>query len=170
MKIKALSLWQPWASLIAVGAKKYETRSWRIDYRGPLLICASKKILSAALLRQLGEKEVWQKALRSALGYDILPGGVIQAEKSGYFAGHVIKRLPYGKVVALVDLTDCLPTFNYQTDWIGKEAAFGDFSPGRYAWKLENIRAIEPFPVKGRQGLFEVEMPEIKNFALKWPN
>lgn len=37
---------------------------------------------------------------------------------------------------------------------------FGDFSPGRYAWKLENVRTIEPFPVKGCQGLFEVEVPE----------
>lgn len=38
------------------------------------------------------------------------------------------------------------------------EINFGDFSPGRYAWKLENVRAIDPFPVKGRQGLFEVEI------------
>jgi hypothetical protein len=27
--MKAITLWQPWASLIAIGAKKYETRSWR---------------------------------------------------------------------------------------------------------------------------------------------
>src|SRR3972149_12240119 len=40
--MKAISLWQPWASLIAVGAKKYETRSWDTPYRGPLVICASK--------------------------------------------------------------------------------------------------------------------------------
>ena len=42
MKIKAISLWQPWANLIAVGAKKYETRSWKTNYRGALLICASR--------------------------------------------------------------------------------------------------------------------------------
>lgn len=40
--MKALSLWQPWATLIAVGAKTFETRSWSTDYRGPLLIHASK--------------------------------------------------------------------------------------------------------------------------------
>ena len=40
--IKALSLWQPWASAIAVGYKHYETRSWKTDYRGWLGIHAAK--------------------------------------------------------------------------------------------------------------------------------
>ena len=34
--MKAPSLWQPWASAIAVGAKRVETRSWPTNYRGPL--------------------------------------------------------------------------------------------------------------------------------------
>ena len=41
-EIKAISLWQPWASLIALGGKKIETRSWPTKYRGPLAIHASK--------------------------------------------------------------------------------------------------------------------------------
>lgn len=41
-KIKALTLYQPWATLIAIGAKKIETRSWDTKYRGPLAIHASK--------------------------------------------------------------------------------------------------------------------------------
>ncbi len=36
-----LSLHQPWATLLLLGAKRYETRSWRTDYRGPLLIHTS---------------------------------------------------------------------------------------------------------------------------------
>ena len=43
MKIKALSLKQPWASLIASGKKTLETRTWPTNYRGDLLICSSKK-------------------------------------------------------------------------------------------------------------------------------
>ena len=39
--IKALSLRQPFATLIATGLKKIETRKWQTPYRGPLLICAS---------------------------------------------------------------------------------------------------------------------------------
>jgi len=41
--MKALSIKQPWASLIAQGKKTIETRTWKTNYRGPLLICASKK-------------------------------------------------------------------------------------------------------------------------------
>ena len=41
--MKALSLYEPWATLIALGEKRYETRSWTTTYRGPLLICASLK-------------------------------------------------------------------------------------------------------------------------------
>ncbi len=40
--MKTLSLLQPWATLVVMGVKQIETRSWRTDYRGPLLIHASK--------------------------------------------------------------------------------------------------------------------------------
>ena len=40
--MKALTLYQPWATLIAIGAKKIETRSWGTNYRGPLAIHAGK--------------------------------------------------------------------------------------------------------------------------------
>ena len=39
--MKALSVRQPWASLIANGLKTIEVRTWLTHYRGPLLICAS---------------------------------------------------------------------------------------------------------------------------------
>lgn len=41
--MKAITLWQLWASLLACGAKKYETRSWATSYRGPIAIHAAKK-------------------------------------------------------------------------------------------------------------------------------
>ena len=41
MKIKALSLQQPYANLVAGGQKTLETRKWGTKYRGPILICAS---------------------------------------------------------------------------------------------------------------------------------
>ena len=43
MKIKAISLNQPWASMIANGKKTIETRRWQTSYRGDLLICSTKK-------------------------------------------------------------------------------------------------------------------------------
>lgn len=44
--MKALTLYQPYATAIALGLKKYETRSWATSYRGPLAIHASVKKLS----------------------------------------------------------------------------------------------------------------------------
>lgn len=38
--MKALSVRQPWAGLIASGKKRIELRTWTVSYRGPLLICA----------------------------------------------------------------------------------------------------------------------------------
>ncbi len=40
--MKALSVKQPWASMIASGEKTIELRSWRTRYRGRLMICSSK--------------------------------------------------------------------------------------------------------------------------------
>ena len=42
-KMKALSVKQPWASMIASGQKTIELRSWQTRYRGDLIICASKR-------------------------------------------------------------------------------------------------------------------------------
>lgn len=41
--MKALSLKQPWANMVAEGLKTIETRTWSVSYRGPLLIVSSKK-------------------------------------------------------------------------------------------------------------------------------
>lgn len=42
--MKALSIRQPWASLIIFGGKDIENRTWRTKHRGPILIHASLKI------------------------------------------------------------------------------------------------------------------------------
>jgi len=47
--MKAISLHQPWASMIASGEKTIETRRWATSYRGKLLICSTKKPLLAGL-------------------------------------------------------------------------------------------------------------------------
>ena len=39
--MKAITIWQPWASMLACGAKQYETRSWATKYRGPIAIHAA---------------------------------------------------------------------------------------------------------------------------------
>jgi hypothetical protein len=41
MIIKAISVHQPWASMIQQGSKNIETRTWYTDHRGDLLICST---------------------------------------------------------------------------------------------------------------------------------
>ncbi|MEV0090206.1 ASCH domain-containing protein [Streptomyces sp. NPDC050738] len=42
--VRALTLWQPWASCIAYGTKRIENRSWPTEYRGPVLIHAGQTV------------------------------------------------------------------------------------------------------------------------------
>ncbi len=48
-EFKAISLWQPWASLLVMGLKHWLNMSWKTDYRGKLVICSAKKVSGAAL-------------------------------------------------------------------------------------------------------------------------
>ena len=47
--MRVITLKQPWATLVAEGLKKYEFRSWKINYRGEILIHAGKGIDSDAI-------------------------------------------------------------------------------------------------------------------------
>lgn len=49
--MKAITLKQPWATLIAEGLKEYEFRSWKINYRGEILIHAGKTVDKEAMER-----------------------------------------------------------------------------------------------------------------------
>ncbi len=79
--MKAISIWQPWASLIAIGAKQIETRSWATGYRGLLVIhaakrweheeqreaCASNAIFQALALADLDPQALRRRELDAAL-------------------------------------------------------------------------------------------------------
>jgi hypothetical protein len=59
--IKAISLWQPWASLMALGLKRHETRHWPTAYRGPIAIHAAKTLDLAGAPDGLSD---WFRSLR----------------------------------------------------------------------------------------------------------
>jgi activating signal cointegrator 1 len=130
--VRAISLWQPWASLWVAGVKIHETRHWPTDYRGPLLVHAAKR-LCADLEPDLADIMVKNFGARWA------------------------KELPRGALVGSVELASCRPTdmtANLITD---RERACGDWSPGRYAWGARQAyRFREPIPYTGRQGFFDV--------------
>ena len=132
--MKALSLLQPWASLIATGAKRIETRSWSTKYRGPLAIHASRSNKNK-LLRFV---EPFLRALRG------------------------IGILPLGAIVATCDLVDCIKMTPEFIDLVksakGYEIDFGVYEVGRFAWILENVQPLaEPIPAKGALSLWEWE-------------
>lgn len=90
--MKVLSLTQPWASLLAGGAKQIETRSWGTSYRGPVAVHAAK-----GFPRKCADL-VGGEPFASAL-YDL-----------GYEAKTVRARaasLPRGAIVGVVDLVEC---------------------------------------------------------------
>ncbi|GAX37876.1 ASCH domain-containing protein [Nodularia sp. NIES-3585] len=130
--MKAISLWQPWASLIPLGMKQVETRHWSTRYKGDLLICSARRDNSS---QETYFYEV-VKPINPKLTYN---------------------DFPFGMAVAVVNLKNCLLMTN---ELISKqtslEISLGLWEVGRYAWMFDNIRPIKPFEVIGRQGLFEV--------------
>jgi activating signal cointegrator 1 len=132
--VKAISLWQPWASLWLSDSKVHETRHWTTRYRGILLVHAAKRPIDDC-----------DDAVR-----------VVCVKQFGldYRAG-----LPRGALIGIVRLTTVLPTVN---DWNDNAAhaadkVCGDWSPGRFAWRRDDFLAFDrPIPWRGSQGLFDV--------------
>ncbi|KOY81307.1 ASCH domain-containing protein [Lysinibacillus macroides] len=141
--MKAITIKQPWASLIALGEKRFETRSWQTKYRGPLAIHAGKAVDKDAC------KDYWINAILQQHG----------------ITSH--EQLPTGVVLATAELIDCHKVvLNFCEDAAvlenvdgvinGLEMKFGDYSEGRYAWELDSVKPLsEPVPVKGQLSLWE---------------
>lgn len=142
--MKAITIHQPWATLIALGEKRFETRSWATKYRGKIAIHAGKKF----------DKDAW-----------------LEPESPGFL---LPEDYPTGAVIAVADLVECwevigesdVPELGTRIlrDSSGsrmfgitqgtKEFMFGDYTVGRYAWELTNVRQIDPIPAKGQQRLW----------------
>lgn len=172
--MKTITLWQPWASLLACGAKEYETRSWETSYRGPIAIHAAKKKPPQQEDLEWDSFNAMTNALTKQYGacrFDWHLGGT-RMNADGSDNGFDI---PLGSVIAVANLVDCLRvekvsdtvalltneytgSLSYKAIAIRKssrEYAFGDYAPGRYAWKLEDVHSLaEPIPAKGYQRLW----------------
>ncbi len=70
---------------------------------------------------------------------------------------HIENQMEYGKAIAVAELVDCRPMTEKDQD-----AALCDIYPKAFSWVLENVRTINPFPVKGQLGLYEVEFERIE--------
>ena len=182
--MKALTIWQPWASLIAEGAKTIETRSWS----APASLIGQRIAIHAAKhhpYRDLdhlpgdvenGYEWRWLGDWRIAWDYE---DRTLRLDLWNEQTEQEVDA-PFGAVVATAVLADCLPIIgpgdeidlsrpyiaesgDRLYEWLEDEpqinitdqAPYGDFTPGRWGWVLEEVHGLpEPIPAKGRQGVW----------------
>jgi hypothetical protein len=123
----ALSIRQPWASLILLAGKNIENRKWGTRVRGPLLIHAAKGMTRRECL--------------DAMDF---------ADANGFRRiGHLLNsfepdNLPRGGIIGSVNLTDCV----YQSD--------SPWFQGPYGFVLCDPRPLPFVPFTGQLGFFDV--------------
>lgn len=138
--VKAVSLWQPYASLIVHSHKFVETRSWAapkslIGQR--IAIASTKTVKPEQRAPFLDEKFARYYSLTD------LPG---------------LEELPHGYVLGTALLYSCDPMTQEDLDdgVTDEELTFGWWSLGRYAWRLRDAQAFSrPIPCRGAQGVWE---------------
>jgi activating signal cointegrator 1 len=136
--VKALPVWQPWASLIAMGVKRNETRAYPPKRLG--LRDGQRIAIHAAKTDQ----EIYRCGIPPFSRY--VP---LQAE------------LPLGAIVAVVTLQRGRLIDHAFESLLSAHApvehAFGDYTLGRYAWVLRDVEKLPiPIPIRGQQGTFTV--------------
>ena len=159
--MKAISLHQPWASLIAEGTKTIETRSWQppkalIGQR--IAIHAAKKLVDFGFVNHSGDEE-FIKAVIALCGRQAFPYGKVVATA-------VLKDA--WQVVSVSDVvhTDGYPqVYGTRTpDVPGRTAKadpYGDFTLGRWLWFLADIERLDPpVPAVGHQGFWNWQQQE----------
>lgn len=152
--MKILTLWGPYATLMAIGAKTIETRSWYTSYRGPLVIHAakggSKNYLYPAKMD--GTLHLFEKALE---GVQVMPGHIVGVVNivGCYLTGSKV----FGPGAEL----------GIRRPWVSalseQEISFGDYSLDRYGWITElPFRLPDPIPYKGGQGLRDLDQKVVE--------
>ncbi len=140
--MKAISIRQPFASLIADRQKTIETRTWFTNYRGEILICAAQN-LHTGYVYMLNE---------DTCEYEDVLAHVIAMRQTGVDMPK--KALNYTScAIAIANLIDVRKMIVDD-----EPEAFCRIYDGAWAWVFDNVRRIEPFYVKGSMGLFNVEI------------
>jgi hypothetical protein len=150
--VKALTLTEPWASLVALGLKSIETRGWPTHHRGRIAIHAGKKFTGDDLDWLLMTPDAFVPLTNAGLDIDqFSPGRSFQTTR--------------GCVIATARLIACVQFDLNMVERIGRhygesELLFGDFSKGRYGFVLADvIRLPEPIPAVGSLGFWDWEPP-----------
>lgn len=145
--MKALTLWQPWASLMALGEKRVETRCWATKYRGPIAIHAAARIPPA-----------WLGASRFKIQFERELAEVLNLRLRTNLIQSNIRALPRGAVLCVMRLVDIQTTDEADGFLCERELIFGNYESGRYAWFFEMVERFDtPIPAKGNRLLWNWE-------------
>ncbi len=143
--MKALTVIQPWATLLASGKKRCETRSWKTNYRGEILIHAG--------------------GMKHNYFSDVCQHDRIRASRfrdAGIGSDEDMRALPFKAIIGKAKLVNCVLIDRLTEELIleqhPEEFVFGNFAPGRYAWVMEDaVLFNRPIPASGKQGLWNWE-------------
>jgi hypothetical protein len=140
--MKAITIWQPWASLMAIEAKRVETRSWETKYRGLLAIHAAK----------------WKRSTHPDRCDDVTFRSIADPFRSALKAGGLhAGNLPSGAIVAVGELQIIRESHDIRGLLSAQELAFGDYSDGRFGRVFSDVvRLREPVLCRGFQQLWTV--------------
>lgn len=154
--LPAITIRQPYASLMALGFKQQETRSWDTKVRGPVAIHAGLAMPCRIGQRvEFGEFEVERDR-----------GGLLL--RSPLLSWPY--RLPMGAVVGIGDLFQTRRTESLEHSPSDRERALGDHTPGRWAWSITSMRPIRnPIDAKGGQGWWKWQLPDGLEQKLRYP-
>lgn len=146
--MKALTIHQPWASLIAWGVKTFETRGWKCAYRGAIAIHAGKKHIDYFDFAELHIKLKHQLPDFNQTYLDSTKGAIIAIAN--------LKAIHYMNNDFIEQQTEI-------------ERMCGYWQPGRYAWELVDVSLIDPIFIRGQQGLWDIPPSLQKSLNLKLP-
>lgn len=149
-KLKAITIPQPRATLLALGAIQYEVRTWRPEYLGPILIHAGAR-------KRPGQDGFEQQARDFKLCYEE-PFRTLLRE-AGYT---YVNDLPFGAFVAAARLKAVywgeMVRLRLAED--SPERHFSDFGDRLRVWQFWHVlRWVDPLPVSGKPGLWEWDCP-----------
>ena len=150
--MKAITIWQPWASLIADGRKLYETRA----YAPPGALIGQRIAIHAGRHRS-GANAI----LARNWGMDDLPLGAVVCT-ARLVAAHLTISQPGhpGMSMVYVSRSKGLAVAadpDWQADYSGIPTdPYGDYAAGRWAWRMLDVQVLDPpVPARGRQGWWE---------------
>lgn len=131
--MKALTVTQPWATLVIRGVKRFETRSWA----PPDAVIGTRIAIHAA--------KGWRAADREMADFWHNDGTLAEPRAD----------LPLGMILGTIEIAGARRTFPLPDEITAREMMMGDYSRGRWAWILADPRPLaEPIPWRGALGLW----------------